>query len=73
MPQLSDRSFVFISLLMAIAGSAMLVHYQGMGPLTTIGLTLLAISLVIGVKAIVDLYAKLIGVSSILGETDHRG
>ena len=42
-----------------------------MGPLTTIGLTLLAISLVIGVKSIIDLYAKLIGVSSLLGENNR--
>ena len=69
MPQLSDRSFIFISLLLAIVGSSLLINYKDVGPLTTIGLTVLGMSLVIGVKSIIDLYAKLIGVSSLLGET----
>lgn len=46
----------------------MLVHYQGIGAVTTIGLTILGISLVIGVKSVIDLYAKIIGVSSVLGD-----
>jgi len=46
----------------------MLVHYQGIGAVTTIALTILGISLVIGIKSIIDLYAKIIGVSSILGD-----
>ena len=68
LPQLSDRSFIFVALLLSIIGSAMLVNYQGVGAVTTIGLTILGISLVIGVKSIIDLYAKIIGVSSILGD-----
>ena len=51
----------------------MLVHYQGIGAVTTIGLTILGISLVIGVKSIIDLYAKIIGVSSVLGDAPSLG
>lgn len=58
-------------MILAIFGSSLLIKYQAIGPLTTIGLTLLAISLVIGVKSIIDLYAKLIGVSSLLGEKNR--
>ena len=43
-----------------------------MGPLQSIGFTVLAIGLVIGVKSIVDLYAKLIGVSSLLTDASYR-
>jgi len=39
-----------------------------MGPLATIGFSIQGTSLVIGVKSIIDLYAKLIGVSSLLDE-----
>jgi len=46
----------------------MLVHYQGVGAVTTVGLTIVGISLVIGVKSLIDLYAKLIGISSVLGD-----
>ena len=66
MPSFSDRSFLFISLLLAIIGSVMLINYSSMGPLATIGFTIFAMSLVIGVKSIIDLYVKLIGISSLL-------
>ena len=62
-----------MALLLAIAGSALLVHYQGIGAITTIGLTTMGISLVIGIKSIVDLYAKLIGVTSVLGDPSNSG
>ena len=62
-----------MALLLAIAGSALLVHYQGIGAITTIGLTTIGISLVIGIKSIVDLYAKLIGVTSVLGDSLNAG
>ena len=39
--------------------------------MTTIGLTLMAVSLVIGFKSLVDLYAKIIGVSSLL-DSNHN-
>ena len=63
---MSDRSYIFIALLMAILGSALLINHQAIGPQTTIGLTVLAIGLVIGIKSIVDLYTKIVGVSSLL-------
>ena len=44
-----------------------------MGPLSTIGFTLLAISLVIGAKSIVDLYAKIVGISSLLDSHANLG
>ena len=66
MPSFSDRSFLFISLLLAIIGSVMLINYSSMGPIATIGFTIFAMSLVIGVKSIIDLYVKLIGISSLL-------
>ena len=43
-----------------------------MGPLATIGFTILGMSLVIGVKSIIDLYAKLIGVSSLLDDLTNQ-
>ena len=43
-----------------------------MGPLATIGFTILGMSLVIGVKSIIDLYAKLIGVSSLLDDRTNQ-
>jgi len=70
LPQLSDRSFTFVALLLGIIGSAFLINFQTMGPLSTIGFTILAIGLVIGAKSIYDLYAKIIGVSSLL---DNQG
>ena len=50
----------------------MLINYQQMGPLATVGFTIFAMSLVIGVKSIIDLYVKVIGISSLL-DTQLRG
>lgn len=55
-----------MALFMAILASSLLLTNQAMGAPMTVGLTLLGISLVIGVKSLVDMYAKLIGVSSLL-------
>ena len=66
--QISDRSFIFLALLFGIIGSSLLINFQTMGTVSTLGFTILAISLVIGVKSVVDLYAKIIGVSSLLEE-----
>ena len=73
LPQISDRSFIFVSLLLGIIASAMLISFQTVGTLSTIGFTILAISLVIGAKSIVDLYAKIVGVSSLLDSQANFG
>ena len=72
LPAFSDRSYIFVSLCLAIIGSIMLINYQQMGPLATVGFTIFAMSLVIGVKSIIDLYVKIIGISSLL-DTQLRG
>lgn len=66
--QLSDRSFVFMSLTFGVVGSALLLNFQTMGAVSTLAFVILAVSLVIGIKSTVDLYAKIVGVSSLLGE-----
>ena len=65
---LSDRSYIFLALILATIGSIILINYQQMGPLATIGFTILGMSLAIGMKSIIDLYAKLIGVSSLFDQ-----
>ena len=66
---LGDRSFLFFSLILAILGSALLISDQAMGSCATVGLTLLGMSLAIGIKSIIDLYSKLIGVSSLYDDS----
>lgn len=68
--QLSDRSFIFMSLVLGIVGSALLINFQTMGAISSLAFIILAISLVIGIKSTMDLYAKIVGVSSLL---DERG
>ena len=72
LPAFSDRSYIFVSLCLAIISSIMLINYQQMGPLATVGFTIFAMSSVIGVKSIIDLYVKIIGISSLL-DTQLRG
>ena len=56
-----------MAFLMGVVGSALMLRYDAMDWMTGCCLTVLAVSLVIGLKTLVDLYAKLIGVEDVFG------
>ena len=61
--EIGDRSFLFVSLIMGILGCSLLIKNQSLSLGTTIGLSLMGISLMIGMKSIYSLYTKIIGVA----------
>ena len=62
-PTVSDRSFLFISLMLGIIGSVFMLRYGNTESIQqNVGLCFISVSLVIGFKSMMDLYAKIIGV-----------
>jgi hypothetical protein len=62
LPGVGDRSYLLVSLIMAVMGSSVLLLYNDHGVGMALGLCATGVSLAIGFKALYDLFAKLVGV-----------
>ena len=63
LPLISDRSFIFVSIILGFSGCAMLLRSHGINLLSTVGFSLIGISLVIGIKSLASMYTKIVGVA----------
>ena len=59
----SDRSFVFVSLLFGIIGCLLLFRFHDLDIGTSVGFSLLGIGFVIGSKSVLSMYTKIVGVA----------
>ena len=63
LPLISDRSFIFVSIILGFSGCAMLLRSHEINLLSTVGFSLIGISLVIGIKSLASMYTKIVGVA----------
>ena len=63
LPSISDRSFIFVSLIFGILGCLLLFRFNGLDLGTSIGFSLIGISLIIGIKSVLSMYTKIVGVA----------
>lgn len=66
-PNISDRSFIFISLIFGICGCLLLFKFNQLDIGATVGFSLIGISLVIGFKSVLSMHTKIVGIA--LGST----
>ena len=63
LPFISDRSFIFVSIILGFFGCTMLLCFKEIDLVATIGFSLIGISLVIGIKSLASMYTKIVGVA----------
>ena len=63
LPPISDRSFIFISLIFGLIGCLLLLRFNEVNIGASIGFSLVAMSLVIGIKSVLSMYSKIVGVA----------
>ena len=63
LPFISDRSFIFVSIILGFFGCSMLLCFKEIDLVATIGFSLIGISLVIGIKSLASMYTKIVGVA----------
>lgn len=61
MPKVNDKYFVLFTLAINLLATLLMIRSRGEGFLATIGFTLLAISVALGLSSCISMFIKIIG------------